>query len=85
MAGVSRLTISLVVIMLEITNDLNALLPIMTVCMISKWVGDLLTESIYDEQLHANKVPFLEPDPPRLATIMSCKEAMIHGKITNFY
>jgi chloride channel 7 len=55
--------------MIEITSDLDALLPIMLVAMISKWVGDLFCHSLYDEQLHVNHVPFLESDPPRLVCI----------------
>eukprot|EP01114_Cavostelium_apophysatum_P010270 TRINITY_DN2379_c0_g1_i1.p1 TRINITY_DN2379_c0_g1~~TRINITY_DN2379_c0_g1_i1.p1 ORF type:complete len:937 (-),score=279.16 TRINITY_DN2379_c0_g1_i1:69-2879(-) len=77
MSGVSRLTIALVVIMIEITGDLEALLPIMTVCMIAKWVGDMFNHSIYEVALHAGGVPFLEPDPPKMSAIMTCKDVMV--------
>jgi chloride channel 7 len=71
MGGVGRMTVSLVVIMIEITDDLDALLPIMLVCMVSKWVGDMFCHSIYDEQLHFNNIPFLEPDAPKLVSFYS--------------
>ena len=41
--GVSRLTISLTVIMMEITNDIRFLLPIMTAILISKLAADQIT------------------------------------------
>jgi hypothetical protein len=79
MGGVTRGTISLVVIIIEITGDLDSLLPIMLVTMVAKWVGDMFIHSIYDMQLHVGNVPFLEPDPPRLAAVMTCQEAMTTG------
>ena len=45
--GVSRLTMSLTVIMLEISGDLHFLLLIMTAVMVSKWIADKLTHSLY--------------------------------------
>jgi len=40
LGGMTRMTISLVVILLETTNDIQYLLPIMMVLMIAKWIGD---------------------------------------------
>ena len=45
--GVSRLTISLTIIMMEITNDIRFLLPIMTSILVSKLAADQLTHSLY--------------------------------------
>ncbi|XP_076814299.1 chloride channel protein A-like [Clavelina lepadiformis] len=50
--GVSRLTVSLTVIMLEITNDTSFLLPLMTAVITSKWVGDCFYKhSLYEDIL----------------------------------
>ena len=76
MGGVTRMTLSLVVIMLEITNDLDALLPIMLVAMVAKWVGDGFIHSLYDMQIHMGNIPFLEWDAPKLAHIMISREAV---------
>lgn len=43
--GVSRMTISLSVIMLEITGNTSLLLPIMITAMVSKWVGTMFRRS----------------------------------------
>ena len=62
-AGVSRLTISLAVIMVEITNDIQFLLLIITTIMFAKWVGDFFTHSIYHSQLELRCIPFLDHTP----------------------
>jgi H+/Cl- antiporter ClcA len=43
LAGVTRSTVSLVVIMLEVTGGLEYCLPIMTAVMVSKWIGTHFT------------------------------------------
>ena len=62
--GVSRLTISLTVIMMEITNDIRFLLPIMTAILIAKRVADTLTHSLYHALLEMKCIPFIGSDPP---------------------
>lgn len=60
--GVSRLTIALTVIMVEITNDVRFLLPIMLGVMVAKWVADALTHSLYHAIIEAKCLPFLNPE-----------------------
>jgi chloride channel 7 len=62
-AGVTRLTMSLAVIMVEITNDIQFLLLIMTTIMFAKWSGDLFTHSIYHSLLELKCIPFLDANP----------------------
>lgn len=61
-AGVSRMTISLTIIMLEITNDLQFLPPIMLCVLVAKWIADLFCPPLYDLNMHARSLPFLESD-----------------------
>ncbi|XP_041457216.1 chloride channel protein C-like [Lytechinus variegatus] len=61
--GVSRLTMSLTVIMMEITNDIQFLLPIMVAIMVAKWVGDYLTHPLYHALLEVKCIPFLDEEP----------------------
>ncbi|KAK2191553.1 hypothetical protein NP493_51g02024 [Ridgeia piscesae] len=58
--GVSRLTMSLTVIMIEITNDVAFLLPIMVAVMVAKWVGDYITHPLYHSLLELKCIPFLD-------------------------
>lgn len=63
MAGSMRMTVSVCVIFLELTNNL-LLLPItMLVLLISKTVGDCITPSIYEIILELKGLPFLDAHP----------------------
>ena len=62
-AGVTRLTMSLTVIMVEITNDIHQLLLIMITIMVAKWTGDLLSHPLYHALLEFKCIPFLSPEP----------------------
>ncbi|CAG8702070.1 15562_t:CDS:10, partial [Acaulospora morrowiae] len=59
--GITRMTVSLVVIMFELTGALTYVLPIMVAVMVSKWVGDAFgKEGIYDGWIRINEYPFLD-------------------------
>lgn len=63
MAGSMRMTVSLCVIFLELTNNL-LLLPItMLVLLIAKTVGDCFNPSIYEIILELKGLPFMEAHP----------------------
>ncbi|KAK2992879.1 hypothetical protein RJ640_028121 [Escallonia rubra] len=63
MAGSMRMTVSLCVIFLELTNNL-LLLPItMLVLLIAKTVGDCFNPSIYEIILDLKGLPFLDANP----------------------
>ncbi|GME61458.1 Cystathionine beta-synthase core [Neofusicoccum parvum] len=59
--GATRMTVSIVVIMFELTGALTYVLPIMIAVMISKWVGDAISpRGIYEAWIHFNGYPFLD-------------------------
>ena len=58
-AGVSRLSLSLTVMMMEMTNDIHFLPLIMIVIICAKCVGDRFTHPYYHAQLEARAIPFL--------------------------
>ena len=61
LGGVTRMTVSIVVIMFELTGALTYVLPIMIAVMIGKWVGDALSrKSIYESWIQFSGYPFLE-------------------------
>nr|XP_056710733.1 chloride channel protein D-like [Euleptes europaea] len=62
-SGVSRLTISLTVIMVEITNDVQSLLLIMLAVMVAKMVGDWFNMSLYSSLLKLKCIPYLDVEP----------------------
>ena len=61
LGGVTRMTVSLVVIMFEVTGGVRYIVPLMAACMASKWVGDALGRmGIYDAHIALNGYPFLD-------------------------
>jgi chloride channel 3/4/5 len=55
------MTVSIVVIMFELTGALTYVLPIMVAVMVSKWVGDAFSRrGIYESWIHFNEYPFLD-------------------------
>ncbi|KAG7464724.1 hypothetical protein MATL_G00168760 [Megalops atlanticus] len=61
LGGVTRMTVSLVVIMFELTGGLEYIVPLMAAAMTSKWVADALgREGIYEAHIRLNGYPFLE-------------------------
>lgn len=63
LAGVSRMTISLAVIMFELTGELEYIVPDMIGIMVAKWVADVLeAEGVYDLAQTVLGHPFLDAD-----------------------
>ncbi|KAK6627433.1 H(+)/Cl(-) exchange transporter 3 [Polyplax serrata] len=61
LGGVTRMTVSLVVIMFELTGGVRYIVPLMAAVMASKWVGDALgKEGVYDAHICLNGYPFLD-------------------------
>lgn len=48
---------------MELTNDVQFLLPIMVSIMVSKWLGDFFTHPICHSLLELKCIPFLRAEP----------------------
>lgn len=64
LGGVVRMTVSLTVILLESTDEIEYGLPLLVTLMVAKWVGDLFNEGLYDIHIELKEVPFLGWDSP---------------------
>ncbi|XP_016091558.1 H(+)/Cl(-) exchange transporter 3 [Sinocyclocheilus grahami] len=61
LGGVTRMTVSLVVIVFELTGGLEYIVPLMAAVMTSKWVGDAFgREGIYEAHIRLNGSPSLD-------------------------
>ncbi|EFE44888.1 hypothetical protein TRV_00329 [Trichophyton verrucosum HKI 0517] len=61
LGGATRMTVSIVVIMFELTGALTHVIPIMIAVMLSKWCGDIFGKrGIYESWIHLNEYPFLD-------------------------
>ena len=58
--GLARLTFSLIVIMMEITNDLSHISCLMVGIIVAKTIADKFCHSLYHAMLEVKCVPFLE-------------------------
>ena len=67
LGGMARMTISLTVILLEATGDMQYVLPLMLTLMAARFVGNVFNEGLYDIHIHLKHIPFLEPDVPAVA------------------
>lgn len=72
LAGSTRLTYSLVVIMLETTQSLNLFIPMTFTVVVANSVGWMLTDAVYSNQIKLKEIPLLETRPeegPPTATV----------------
>jgi chloride channel 7 len=76
--GVSRMTMSLTIILLEITNDLQFLLPIMMSIIVAKAIADFFTPPLYDMLILLKCLPFLEAEPSFVMEKLRCSDVMSH-------
>ncbi|KAL2004279.1 hypothetical protein VTN02DRAFT_4004 [Thermoascus thermophilus] len=61
LGGATRMTVSIVVIMFELTGALTHVIPIMIAVMLAKWCGDTFGKrGIYESWIHLNEYPFLD-------------------------
>ncbi|KAJ3214412.1 hypothetical protein HDU67_001699 [Dinochytrium kinnereticum] len=61
LGGVTRLTVSLTVVMFELTGTLNYIIPCMVTLMVAKLVGDAFGKGgVTDVQIQRRKLPFLD-------------------------
>ena len=64
MGGVVRMTVSLTVILIESTDEIQYGLPLLVTLMVAKWVGDLFNEGLYDIHIEVREIPLLGWDSP---------------------
>mmetsp|Transcript_15962 Transcript_15962/g.21748 ORF Transcript_15962/g.21748 Transcript_15962/m.21748 type:complete len:85 (-) Transcript_15962:835-1089(-) len=66
LSSYTRMTYSLVVIMLETTQSINMFIPQMTAIMAARVVASQFTRSLYERALRAKQIPLLQVDIPDL-------------------
>ncbi|CAI6337276.1 unnamed protein product [Periconia digitata] len=82
LAGTTRMTVSIVVIMFELTGALTYVLPIMIAVMISKWIGDAISpRGIYESWIHFNGYPFLDNRDDNGSSIPDVSAAQVMTRI----
>lgn len=82
LGGATRMTVSIVVIMFELTGALTYVLPIMIAVMISKWIGDAISpRGIYEAWIHFNGYPYLDNRDDNGSTVPDVPAAQVMTRI----
>lgn len=76
LGGVTRMTISLTVIILECTGNIEYGLPLILTLFFARWVGNYFNEGIYDIHIHLRRVPFLDWAPSLRGSFLRVKHIM---------
>ncbi|KAF1333369.1 Chloride channel, partial [Globisporangium splendens] len=76
LGGVTRMTISLTVIILECTGNIEYGLPLILTSFFARWVGNYFNEGIYDIHIHLRHVPFLDWNPSLRGFFLRVKHIM---------
>ncbi|XP_014260411.1 H(+)/Cl(-) exchange transporter 7 [Cimex lectularius] len=82
LGGVVRMTISLTIILIEATGNINFGLPLMITLMTAKWVGEYFCEGFYDIHIQLAGVPLLAWDPPPLSSSFTANKVMSYPVVT---
>ena len=77
LGGVTRIYISLTLILIECTQNLYFLFPIMVVLVTARFVGNIFNEGIYDMHIHLKGIPLLEAHCPMESEIQELTAADI--------
>lgn len=78
LGGATRMTVSLCVILLELTANLTLLPVIMAVLLIAKWSGDVVGPSIYDAHVAVKRLPLLHLEPPPSLRRLTALQLVAH-------
>ncbi|KAG2527295.1 hypothetical protein JM18_003660 [Phytophthora kernoviae] len=76
LGGVSRMTISITIIILECTGNIEFGLPLILTSFFARWVGNYFNEGIYDIHIHLRHVPFLDWNSPLRGSFLRVKHIM---------
>ncbi|CAM6118423.1 unnamed protein product [Calypogeia fissa] len=76
LGGSMRMTVSICIILLELTNSLLLLPLIMVVLLVSKTVGDSFNDAIFDLHVRLKGIPFLDAHPEPFMRRLSAADAI---------
>jgi chloride channel 7 len=85
LGGISRMTITLAVILLECSGAYQIALPLMVTLVTARFVGNLFTESNVDTALHLRKWPVLEEQarqPEEVVAALQVRDVMVEDAVS---
>lgn len=85
LAGYSRLSFSLAVIMLETTENVNLFLPIIFALFVSFAIGGIFNKSMYAGAVRTKSFPFLNEKVPMCNELITAEQIMSMPVVTLKY
>jgi len=82
LAGTTRVTVSLVAILVESSDSVAMMLPLLLAVMCAKFMGDLFEVGSYEVILELKKIPYLEPHPEDKAEFIDVADVMSTSLVT---
>ena len=82
LSGVTRITITISVILYETTDKVYLILPIMASVLIAKWIADCFNISLYDSYIELQHAPFIESHPPERFADETAGDVMVQPAMT---
>jgi chloride channel 7 len=76
LGGVTRMTMTIAVILAEVTDDVVTLPACMLALAVARLVGDILSSSFDHGMIELLRVPFLHECPPRIFEVLTAKDVM---------
>ncbi|XP_058097573.1 chloride channel protein CLC-c-like [Magnolia sinica] len=76
LGGTMRMTVSICVILLELTNDLLMLPIVMLVLLISKTVADIFNKGVYDQIVKMKGLPYMEASAEPFMRNLAVRDAV---------
>jgi chloride channel 7 len=76
LAGYTRLTYSLAVIMLETTQSINMFLPLLISIMVSHGTAKCFNRSLYEYAIRAKQMPLLRNHLPKYSEMIRVRDAL---------
>jgi CBS domain-containing protein len=70
------MTLTLAVLLVEVTDDSLAMLPMMFVLVCAKAVGDICSASFDDAMIRMQELPYLEEQPPHEFDVLTARDVM---------
>lgn len=77
-SATSRLTLTVIVICLELTGDFDAIPALIVVCFTAAWMSSFLGESLYHLEMHQNATPYLPAEPSHHLRTITIRKIMSH-------
>jgi chloride channel 7 len=81
LAGYTRLSFSLAVIMLETTENVGLFLPVIFALFVSFGVGRIFNRSLYIGSVRGKNIPFLVSDVPEINRSINAGQLMTSGPL----